>query len=185
MSSKMIDVDLGKLEMALDWVSYAYGLDNGAFISKIDGSIHYTGEEEGLLDEEAPDDIDDPDRYWSVPDTRALGLGSSLVFRYIEEMLPDDYETVRGFFRRKGAYGRFKDLLDRRGHLDRWYEFSNRATEEALREWAEECGFRVVKAAPGARAHEGGRAVEGRPGQPGQPSEQGEPGGGESGGGEP
>ncbi len=36
------------------------------------------------------------------------------------EYLPDDHERVRQFFRRKGAYSRYKDLLDKRGLLEKW-----------------------------------------------------------------
>jgi len=58
--------------------------------------------------------------------------------------LSDEYDTVAGFFRRRGAYGRFKALLHARGMLERWYEFENRATEEALLAWCEENGIQPV-----------------------------------------
>ncbi len=40
-------------------------------------------------------------------------------------------------FRRKGAYGRFKPLLQDRGPLERWYAFEAAATERALKDWCE------------------------------------------------
>lgn len=39
----------------------------------------------------------------------------------------------REIFSRKGAYGKFKRLLDANEILDRWYVFEERATEAALR----------------------------------------------------
>ena len=54
--------------------------------------------------------------------------------------MPDDYGTVIGFFRRRGAYGRFKDLLDTRGKMELWYEFESRATDQALAAWCTEHG---------------------------------------------
>src|SRR6516164_9885442 len=48
------------------------------------------------------------------------------------------------FFGRRGAYGRFKALLHARGMLERWYEFENRAMEEALLTWCEENGIQPV-----------------------------------------
>src|SRR6516162_1779844 len=48
---------------------------------------------------------------------------------------PTTYDEVRHIFSRRGAYRRYKDLLVRRGALDLWYDFSNKAEEAALREW--------------------------------------------------
>jgi hypothetical protein len=42
---------------------------------------------------------------------------------------------VSRIFSRRGAYGRYKALLERRGALDRWYDFSVKAEEAALRAW--------------------------------------------------
>ena len=79
-----------------------------------------------------------------MPDRRDLELGRRLVLRFIEDTSPGDVDTVSGFFRRRGAYARFKDLLHARGLLERWYDFENRATEQALVEWCEENGIRLV-----------------------------------------
>jgi hypothetical protein len=38
-------------------------------------------------------------------------------------------------FDRRGSYARFRDLLQRKKALDRWYDFETKATEAALREW--------------------------------------------------
>jgi hypothetical protein len=61
-----------------------------------------------------------------------LGLGASQVFAFVREFLSDDYDEVRRIFRRRGAYGRYKAMLARRGALDRWYGFANKAEESAL-----------------------------------------------------
>ena len=135
-------VDLGELEGALQWVSFDGTLGNNALVSRSDGTIHYVSAD-NLIEEELPDDIEDEDRYWSVPHKNDLDLGRSLVFRYVGEALPEEERTVRGYFHRRGAYARFKDLLVRCGHLDRWHEYERRATLEALAEWARECGFEV------------------------------------------
>jgi hypothetical protein len=59
--------------------------------------------------------------------------GSSLY----REFLPNDIDEVRRIFSRKGAYARFKDLLDRRGALDHWYDFEAKVEEKALRMWCD------------------------------------------------
>lgn len=41
-------------------------------------------------------------------------------------------------FRSRGAYGRFKSLLDRANQLEAWHRYEEQAVENALREWCEE-----------------------------------------------
>jgi hypothetical protein len=101
-----------------------------------------------LEEEDLPDDIDDSDRYLAVPSQRNLSLGRRLALAFAADEVPDDYGTVIGFFRRRGAYGRFKDLLDERGKLERWYEFESRATDEALAAWCAEHGIEPVTDSP-------------------------------------
>jgi hypothetical protein len=60
-----------------------------------------------------------------------------LALDFTREFLPDDFDDVRQFFSRRGAYAKFKDLLRRRGSLDQWYDFEAKAEERALREWCE------------------------------------------------
>ncbi|WP_245643891.1 hypothetical protein [Paraburkholderia oxyphila] len=63
---------------------------------------------------------------------------------FVAQELPACYEQVEGFFRRQGAYARFKDLLEREGVLDRWYSFEADAVESALRQWCAENGLELV-----------------------------------------
>jgi len=65
----------------------------------------------------------------------------SLALDFAREFLPDDYDEVHHIFSGRGAYRRYKDLLVRRGALERWYDFSNKAEEAALREWCVENGI--------------------------------------------
>jgi organic hydroperoxide reductase OsmC/OhrA len=50
---------------------------------------------------------------------------------------------------RKGAYRRFKDLLDSAGLLEEWYGLEDAILEKALRDWCEENDIDMVDA-PGA-----------------------------------
>ena len=83
-----------------------------------------------------PDDIDDNEKFLQIPDKREL-LGKPLALDFARQFLPDDFDEVRQFFSRKGAYARFKELLDRRGALDQWYDFEAKAEERALRMWCD------------------------------------------------
>lgn len=64
--------------------------------------------------------------------------------------LPDDYDKVADSFHKRGAYGRFKDLLDRRSVREAWYAFEAEATELALKQWCEEHGIQLSFAKPAA-----------------------------------
>ncbi len=77
-------------------------------------------------------------------------LGRRLALAFVAAELPDDYDTVAGFFRRGGAYGRFKELLDARDKLAGWYDFENRTTDEALRAWCAEHDIELDPGRPGS-----------------------------------
>lgn len=100
------------------------------------GKIFYHSELVDDLDE-LPDDVGDSDKFLQIPDKRELDLGKPLVLDFAREFLVDDFEDVRQFFAQKGAYARFKGLLERRGALDQWYAFEAKAEERALRAWCE------------------------------------------------
>ena len=65
-------------------------------------------------------------------------------FLYVAEELPDHYETIADLFRRKGAYARYKDFLDHRALLEKWYGYESRMTEAALRAWCKENDIEVT-----------------------------------------
>ncbi|KAB2929533.1 MAG: hypothetical protein F9K25_10610 [Candidatus Contendobacter sp.] len=138
-----VNVKLDDLLTAFEWVSASGSLEDSALISKETGSI-YLRSDDYELEDELPEDLDDPSIYVSVPHKNDLDLGKWLAIRYVDEALSDYASTVREIFRKKGAYAKFKNLLDRKGHLDKWYSYESKAVEKALRAWAEENGIHVV-----------------------------------------
>ncbi|MBN1931551.1 MAG: hypothetical protein JW786_08095 [Desulfobacterales bacterium] len=50
-------------------------------------------------------------------------------------------------FRSRGAYSRFKSLLDSAGLLDKWYEFEAEQTKSRLRQWCVENGLQFNESA--------------------------------------
>ena len=97
------------------------------------------------MDEELPEDIDTSDRYISVPHKNDLDLGRNLVLRFAAQEMSDSYERVRSIFQRKGAYARFKDLLETKALLESWYRFEAEAHDKALREWCAENGIHIIE----------------------------------------
>lgn len=88
--------------------------------------------------EPVPEDVDEYDKYVTVPGLTRLDLGHALVFDFVVEHMPDAEDEVRRMFRRPGAYRRFSNLMDDRGLRDRWHAFRDERTLAALREWCED-----------------------------------------------
>ena len=97
--------------------------------------------------DEVPEDLETSEVYVALPDRRDLDLGRPLALSFVEDALPDHWETAVEIFRRKGAYGRFKALLARHGLLEGWYAYEASATERALREWCGDHGIALSEAA--------------------------------------
>lgn len=121
---------------AFDFVSAGQPMEHEAYLNVDTGVIHYHSEI-GDDEEPLPDDMEDSGKYIAIPHKNDLGLGRRLVLRFAAEILPDALDDVYGIFARRGAYGRFKNLLERRGALQQWYEYEEKSRKEALREWCE------------------------------------------------
>jgi hypothetical protein len=117
-------VAFSDLQLAFEFVSSGGMGENEACLDRQSGKIYWHSEF-GDNDEELPDNIDD-EKYISIPDKRELDVGKPLVLDFAREFLPDEYDEVRHIFSRRGAYRRYKDLLVRRGALERWYNFRRR-----------------------------------------------------------
>lgn len=96
--------------------------------------------------EPLPDDIDDTELYLRFPDSNELPHGRSLALGFAEEHLSDDdYDRVCSYFNRRGAFARFKDLLEDRGIIDAWYKYQADTIKQAAREWCKENSINVVE----------------------------------------
>jgi len=140
-----LTVKYGDLEMAYSFASDTYDIESAAWICRKTGKIYWASS--GLDDEvEVPDDVGDSKLYACVPDQRELDLGICLVFRFVRSRLPEHYDRVSKIFRRRGAYGRYKEHLHSLNMLEAWYDFEDSETEKPLRAWAEEENFVVLPA---------------------------------------
>jgi hypothetical protein len=115
--------------------SAGYGLHT-VVLNKATGKFYYRSEM-GDIDEISDDDLDF-DSCISIPHKNDLGLGNELVYEFISDHLPDEYDFVRHIFSKRGAYSRFKDLLESKDLLQNWYDFEQKREEEELRQWCDE-----------------------------------------------
>jgi len=145
-------VRFSELLDAFYFVSVDIPYEHGAYIDPETGKIFYVSPDINA-EGETPDDFETSDRYIAVPHKNDFNLGRDLVFSFVDDELPEHFETVAGFFRRKGAYRRFKDFLDRRDLLDKWHAFESRATENELRAWAKAQGIEFTDERAQANQH--------------------------------
>jgi hypothetical protein len=140
----MTTVDLDALVEAVEFVSVGTLTEHRAYVSVDTGAVYWVSDT-GDLDEGAPADLEESDRYLAIPSRSDLGLGRSVALRFAADQLPNEFDSVRRFFAGPGAYGRFKDLLAARGQLDAWYTFEAGCTEQALLRWCEEQGLEATQ----------------------------------------
>ena len=125
------------IEDAFFFVSMGEMYMNSAILCIKTGQVFYISDF-GDSDE-LPEDIDDDlDKYIEIPHKNELNLGKPLVLEFSAMHLPDNLEKVNSFFHKKGAYSRFKNLLEAKGLLDKWYAFEEAEQKSALMEWCKD-----------------------------------------------
>jgi len=134
-------ISFDDIENAFFFVSMDQKYMHNAYLCKETGQIFYTSEM-GDSDE-LPEDVDDPDKYISVPHKNDLELGKALVIEFTSEYFPEELDRVYSIFRRKGAYSRYKDFLDEKGLLDKWHSFENERRRVALEEWCKRKSIKI------------------------------------------
>lgn len=136
-----VPVKLLDLMNAYDFADFNGGGDSEAYYGLKTGEFYYVSDyADG---EEVPDDLADSPDYIAVPDRRDLDLGRRLALSFVAEELPADLEEAHDMFRRKGAYRRFRNLVERRHVLEKWYAFEQAAIEQALRAWCADNGLKL------------------------------------------
>jgi len=139
----MAKINFSELRNALDFVSSAPKYQHKAYIC-IDSGIIYWVSETIELEEEVPDDLETSESYISVPHKNDLKLGQSLALSFISQEIPHDYNFVANLFRKRGAYRRFKELLQLEGLFNKWLTFEANASDAALKDWCREKNIEVI-----------------------------------------
>lgn len=139
----MVTVKYQDLSAAFDFVSFAAPMEHHAYLSIDTGTIYWISEL-NPLEEEIPEDLETSDRYLAIPHKNDLDLGNDLALRFASAEVPHRYNTIEQFFRHRGAYARFKELLASEGCLDKWYAFEAESTEQAFRYWCADNDINVI-----------------------------------------
>jgi len=147
----VVAVKYDALSLAFEFVSSGAPMEHNAYVSLDTGEVYWTSDLNPIEDE-VPADLETSDRYLAIPHKSDLDLGRKLALRFVARELPDCYEQAEGFFRRKGAYARFKQLLESEGVLEKWYRFEEESVERALRDWCAENDIQLVEEDDGSSA---------------------------------
>ncbi|HHD64833.1 MAG TPA: hypothetical protein ENK96_10845, partial [Desulfobulbaceae bacterium] len=129
-------IQFSEIEDAFMFVSMGQPYENMAYLSKKSGKIYYHSEY-GDTPEELPDDIDDP-VYIEIPHARELDPGKNLALEFSYKFIEHKAEYVESIFRKKGAYSKFKNLLEQLGKLEKWYVYEELAQRAALLKWCKD-----------------------------------------------
>ena len=82
--------------------------------------------------------VDEEDDWLEFPDKYDLRIRRPLPLDFAEDELEEaDYRLISGFFSRRGAYGNFRDYIDRIGVTEIWYRYEDKAIKDALKKWLE------------------------------------------------
>ena len=135
-------VKLSELLDAYEWVSGLGPFENSAYLDRTTGKI-YIDSDQIEVDEDLPEDYEDGTKYVSIPHKNDLDLGKNLAIQFADDFLWQESVKVREFFRKRGAYARFKNLLEHRRMLEQWYIYEAEAIESALREWAQDNDIQI------------------------------------------
>ncbi|WP_266159812.1 hypothetical protein [Dyella silvatica] len=104
-------VSFDELLAGFEWTSAAAPFENEAYVNRITGKTFWSSSSTDV-EEELPEDIDDEWVYLAIPNKEDLDLGRELALRFVDAHLPESYELAQGYFQSRGAYPRFKALLD-------------------------------------------------------------------------
>jgi hypothetical protein len=139
----MHSINLDELRNAFEFVSSGPSSQNFAYMCMDTGIIYWKSNVMDL-EEEIPADLETSDRYIAVPHKNDLQLGQSLALSFIDQEIPHEYNFVASLFRKRGAYRRFKELLQSVGLLEKWFAFEANASDIALQNWCNENNIELV-----------------------------------------
>ena len=130
-------IKFSDIEDAFFFVSMGEMYMNSSILCLETGQVFYVSD---IGDsDELPEDIDDDlNKYIEIPHKNELNLGKPLVLEFSTMYLSENLEKINSFFHKKGAYTKFKNFLETKGILEKWYAFEEAEQKKALMEWCKD-----------------------------------------------
>ena len=127
-------IEFSELRNAYEYVSGGQPGENSAYLCLETGRFFFHSEYDECEDE-LPEDIDDSSKYIEIPHKNELKLGRDLAINFAAEMFPEILDEVYEIFRVRGAYARFKNLLEKHNKLQQWYAYEESEIVSQLQCW--------------------------------------------------
>ena len=130
-----LGVILDAIEMADDNYTYFLDLETGESVFLADELIT------GLDNEGLEDEIEEsPERYLRLP-TKFEIHEYHIMEEFIWTLKGEKADKLERAIRGRGAFRRFKDMVDRMGILQRWYDFQSEYYRKLAAQWCQEHGL--------------------------------------------
>lgn len=88
-----------------------------------------------------PGNVSDESLYLPLPTKQELRLGASLAIDFAAEHCPESLEEIHGYFRKPGAYRKFKAFLESVNLLEAWYQYQQESMAAAVKNWLQPSGI--------------------------------------------
>lgn len=141
-SEAFMTATLSDIESAVEFVTSGEVMSE-VYVDRCTGAIYYIDD---ALEESPPEDLYENAQYIAVPNKQGLGLDKSIAIQFVAENLPEQLDLAYEIFSKKGAYRRFKDLLNTADKLEAWYSYEALVLREAIIEWGQENNLRFSDA---------------------------------------
>lgn len=144
----MPKVNYSDLEDAFLFADADFEGEDTAYISWKTGKIYWVSDDGEF--EPLPDDFYESEKYLPIPNRMDLDLGTELVKDFAATLSEELQDQIREAFRSRGAYSRFKRLLDQNGILADWYQYESQRQKEAICDWCKVHGIELENEEPAA-----------------------------------
>ncbi len=134
-----IDVILDAIEMADDNYTYFLDLETGESVFLADELV--TGLDNEGLEDEIEENLE---RYLRLP-TKFEIHEYHIMEEFIWTLKGDRADKLEHAIQGRGAFRRFKDMVDRMGISQQWYDFQAEYYRKLAIEWCQEHGLEYIE----------------------------------------
>ena len=134
-----LDVILDAIEMADDNYTYFLDLETGESVFLADELV--TGLDNEGLEDEIEENLE---RYLRLP-TKFEIHEYHIMEEFIWTLKVDSADKLEHAIQGRGAFRRFKDMVDRMGISQQWYDFQAEYYRKLAIEWCQEHGLEYIE----------------------------------------
>ena len=111
------------------------------YYNKITGELEYFNREQENPNDLDIDEIDEDENVVALPSKYSIddyGIMKDFMFAQKDKKIHDAiYDSIH----QKGAFRKFRQVVEQYGILQKWYEFKDKEYEDIVKEWCEKNGL--------------------------------------------